>query len=105
MPRHQTTLATTTKKCFTHREKTQAKKRGEGGSIKQDYIQKTQAIDRSIVTDTHLHLPYQLYRKEKKGVTPETNRYQQIGLPLGRSQAVSSFAGTSTVAELKLPKC
>ena len=52
------------KKCFTHREKNSGRKRP--GSIKQDYIQKIQAIDRSTVTDAHLRLSYQLYRKEKE---------------------------------------
>lgn len=77
---------------------TQGKKTGQerAGSIKQDSIQKTQAVDRSTVTATHLHLSSGLYHKEKKRMTPQTNHYQQIALPLGRSQAGRSLAGTST---------
>ena len=45
----------------------------------------------------HLHLSYQLYRKEKEKDDTKTKSHPQIALPLGRSWAVrSSFAGTST---------
>ena len=49
------------------------------------------------MTDVHLRLSYQLYRKEKEKDNTKTKSHPQIALPLGRSRAVrSSFAGTST---------